>query len=99
MGALAAIILAFAGAPLIREYATSSTGKYATEKLFVALYRIVVFGMWQTLNGILAGTWAIGVGRLAWKQGARPLAWVLLVLGVIFAGGAAAHLSGTYPGL
>jgi hypothetical protein len=98
MGALAAIILAFAAAPLIREYAISTSGKYATEKTFVALYRIVVFGIWQTLDGFLAGIWTFGVGWLAWRQRARLLAGVLFAIGVITAGFAVAHVSGLYPG-
>jgi len=98
MGALAAIIFAFAVAPLIREYATNPTARDAIEPTFVALYRIAVFGIWQTLNGILAGIWAIGVGRLAWQQRARVLASVLFAVGLIYAGGAAAHISGIFPG-
>jgi hypothetical protein len=98
MGALAAITFAFAAAPLIREYATNPSAKDAIATTFVALYRITTFGIWQTLNGFLVGTWGIGVGRLAWKHGARPLAWGLFALGVVYAGGAAAHISGIFPG-
>jgi hypothetical protein len=97
-GALAAIVLAYAGAPLIREYATSSTGKYAIEKTFVALYRITVFGIWQTLDSVLAGIWGFGIGWLAWRHGAKGLASVLIALGIILVGGVAAHISGVFPG-
>lgn len=97
-GAMAAVIFAYAAAPLIREYATTSAGRDATEKAFVALYHIVFFGIWQTLDGFLAGIWVFGVGRLAWKQNARVLAWVLFALGVFMAGFVAAHISGIYPG-
>lgn len=97
-GALAAIVLAYAGAPLIREYATSSTGKYAMEKTFVALYRITVFGIWQTLDSVLAAIWGFGVAALAWRNGAKGLAWVLIAIGIVVAGGVAAHISGLFPG-
>jgi len=98
LGAVAAVILAFAAAPLIREYATASTAKDAIATTFAALYRIVVVAIWQTLNGFLAGIWLLGVGRLAWKQGARALAWSLIALGVVTAAFAVAHISGIYPG-
>lgn len=98
LGALAAVMFAYAAAPLIREYAASSSGRYATEKAFVALYRIVFFGIWQTLDGFLAGIWAFGVGWLAWQNRARLLACVLFAFGLIGAGFAAAHISGLYPG-
>lgn len=94
LGALGAVMLAFGGAPLIREYATSSTGRYATEKAFFTLYRIVVFGIWQTLDAFLAAIWAFGVGRLAWQQRGRLLAGVLFAIGVISGSFALARVSG-----
>jgi hypothetical protein len=81
----------------MREYATSASDKFAIAQAFVALYRIVFFGIWQTLDGVLAGIWAFGVGWLAWQRGARLLAGVLIALGLITAGFAAAHVSGVYP--
>src|SRR6202165_4541828 len=98
MGALAAIIFAFAVAPLIREYATSPTARDAIEPTFVALYRIAVFGIWQTLNGILAGIWAMGVGRLAWQERARALPRGVFGAGLFNAGGAPATIAGIFPG-
>jgi hypothetical protein len=56
-------------------------GQGRTETTFVALYRIVVVGIWQTLDGFLTGIWAFGVGRLAWQTGARPIALPLFVVG------------------
>jgi hypothetical protein len=98
MGAMAAVMFAFALAPMIRDYATASSAKDASETVFVALYRFTVFGIWQTLNGFLAGTWMLGVGWIAWRRRARALASVLVVFGLIYAGGAAAHISGIGPG-
>lgn len=98
MGALAAIIFALAAAPLIREYATNPSAKDAVATTFVALFRITTFGIWQTLNGILAGTWLLGVGRLAWMRGSRVLAPVLIAFGLLLAAGVAAHITGIFPG-
>ena len=94
LGALGAVMLAFAGAPLIREYGTSSTGRYATEKAFFPLSRLVFFALWQTLDGFLAAVWAFGVGRLAWQQRGRLLAGVLVAIGVISASFALVRVSG-----
>ncbi len=98
MGALAAIIFALAAAPLIREYAINPSGKDAIATTFVALYRITTPGIWQTLNGILAGTWLLGTGRLAWRRGSRVLAPVLIGFGVLLVGGVVAHITGVVPG-
>jgi hypothetical protein len=98
MGALAAIIFALAAAPLIREYATNPSAKEAIAATFVALFRITTFAIWQTLNGFLAGTWVLGVGRLAWIRGARVLGAVLIAFGLLLAGGVAAHITGIFPG-
>jgi hypothetical protein len=98
MGALAAILFALAAAPLIREYAINPSAKDAIATTFVALYRITTPGIWQTLNGILAGTWLLGIGRLAWIRGSRALAPVLVGFGVLLADGAAAHITGIFPG-
>jgi hypothetical protein len=95
LGSLAAVILAFAGAPLMREYATASAGgKPVAATAFATIYRIVFFGMWQTLDAFPAGVWLLGTGRLAWRQGARGLAAVLLSLGVFGLGFAVAHIVG-----
>ena len=98
MGALAAVIFAYAAAPLIREYATNSSAKDAVKTLFVALYRITTFGIWQTLNPLLAGIWVFGVGRMAWKRHAKVLGSVLIAIGLVLTAGLAAHLSGMFPG-
>jgi hypothetical protein len=98
MGALAAIIFALAAAPLIREYATNPSAKEAIATTFIALYRITTPGIWQTLNGILAGTWLLGIGRLAWVRGSRVMAPVLIGFGVLLAAAAVAHITGIVPG-
>lgn len=99
LGSLGAVILAFAGAPLIHEYATASAGgKQAVATVFATIYRIVFSGIWQTLDGFVAGVWLFGTGRLAWRQGAKGLSLVLLALGVFGLGFAVAHIGGLYPG-
>jgi hypothetical protein len=98
MGALAAIIFALVAAPLIREYAINPSAKDAIATTFVALYRITTPGIWQTLNGVLAGTWLLGTGRLAWRRGSRVLAPVLIGFGVLLVGGVVAHITGVVPG-
>ena len=91
LGALAAVMFAFGAAPLIREYAS---GNHSVAPTFAAIHRIVFSGLWQTLDGFPAATWTLGVGRVAWKQGPRPLAVVLFALAAISIGSAAAHISG-----
>jgi len=99
LGALGAVILAYAGAPLVHEYATASaSGKQLAATAFAMIHRIVFFGMWQTLDAFPAGVWLLGTGRLAWRQGARGLAAVLLAVGVFGLGFAVAHIVGFYPG-
>ena len=68
LGSLGAVILAYAGTPLVREYATASTGgKPIDATVFATVYRIVFFGTWQTLDAFPAGLWLFGIGRLAWR--------------------------------
>ena len=98
LGALGAVIFAYGGATLIREYATSTSGRYADAKTFETLYRVVFYGIWQTLDPFLWGVWAFGVGWLAWKRSDRLLAVLLTGLGLIGAVFAIAHISGLYPG-
>lgn len=99
LGSLGALILAFAGAPLMREYDTASAGgKQVAATVFFTVYRIVFFGIWQTLDPFVAGVWLCGTGRLAWRQGARALALVLLAIGVIGLGAAIARIVGFGPG-
>lgn len=99
LGSLGALILAFAGAPLIREYETASAGgKQVAATVFATVYRIVFYGIWQTLDPVVGGVWLFGTGRLAWRQGAKALGLVLLALGVTGLGAAIAHIGGVYPG-
>lgn len=99
LGSLGAVTLAYAGTPLVREYETASAGgKQVAASVFATVYRIVFFGLWQTLDGFVAGVWLFGTGRLAWSQGAKPLALVLFALGVFGLGFAFAHIGGFYLG-
>jgi hypothetical protein len=99
LGSLGAAILAFAGAPLIHEYATASSasGKAVAATAFATVHRIVFVAMWQTIDAVVAGVWLLGTGQLAWRQGARRLALVLFAIalaGLLFA---VAHVGGFYP--
>ncbi len=97
LGSLGAVILAFAGAPQVSEYATAPVaGKPVNAAVFATVYRIVFFGMWQTLDAFPAGLWLFGTGRLAWMQGARALAVVLLGVGVFGLVFAAVRIAGFF---
>ena len=99
LGALGAMAFAYGGVPLIHEYGSASeTGKQAIATTFATVHRIVIFGLWQTLDAGLAGVWLLGTGRLAWRRGVRPLGAVLIAFGTIGAAAAIAHISGIYPG-
>ena len=82
IGGAAAAILAQAGSSLIEAYhAAAPTEQPATVISFHLLRDALVFGVWQTLDGITAGTWVFSVGWLLLID--RP--WVgrlLVVLGV-----------------
>ena len=70
------MILAFAGAPLMREYATASAGgKPVAATAFATIYRIVFFGMWQTMDAFPAGVCGCS-GRVGWRGGKEPGAWL-----------------------
>ena len=65
--------------------------------VFAAVYRIVFSGLWQTLDAFPASLWLFGTGRLAWKQGAKPRALVLIAVVVTGLSFAIAHIAGFYP--
>ena len=75
LGAVGAAIFAFAGAPLIHQYATPSIqGKHAIESSFEVIHRVVVVALWQTVDPLLLAAWLIPIGRFASRSNARLLA-------------------------
>jgi hypothetical protein len=59
---------------------------------FVILYLIVAQGLWQTLEGIPAAVWLLGVGHSFLRSNARTLGLLLLGLGTLFALGTVGRL-------
>jgi hypothetical protein len=78
IGGAAAGILAQAGSSLIEAYeAADSVQRSAILTSFHLLRDAFVFGVWQTLDALTAGTWALSVGWLLLAD--RPLLGRLLV--------------------
>jgi hypothetical protein len=81
LGAAGAAILAFAGAPLIHEYAAPSTqGKHAIEAAFEIIHRVVIVAIWQVIDPLLMAAWLIPISRLASRSNARLLAAVTALI-------------------
>jgi hypothetical protein len=82
IGGAAAAILAQAGSSLIEAYhAAAPSDRHAILNDFHLLRDAFVFGVWQTLDGLTAGTWVLSVGWLLRVD--RPLVGrLLIVLGV-----------------
>jgi hypothetical protein len=84
IGSIGAVAMAAAAPPLINEFAGGSDAQRLTlEPVFATLYRVVVVGMWQTLETIPAAIWLLGTATVARREGPRSVFVVLLVLGVI----------------
>lgn len=84
LGAASAASLAIAGSSMIAGYAAAApAAQLALTTSFQLLRDIFYFGVWQTLDGITAGTWAFSTGWLLLSD--RPLLGRLLaVLGAGF---------------
>ena len=82
IGGAAASILAQAGGSLIEAHeAAASVERAAILASFHLLRDALVFGVWQTLDGLTAGMWAFSVGWLLLVE--RPVVGrLLVVLGV-----------------
>lgn len=78
IGGASAAILAHAGSSLIEAYHAAGSDQAAVLTSFRLLRDAFVFGVWQTLDGITAGTWALSVGWLVLSD--RPLVGRLLVV-------------------
>jgi hypothetical protein len=96
IGGAAAAILAQAGSSLIEAFhAAAPSDRPAILISFHLLRDVFVFGVWQTLDGITAGTWVLSVGWLLLID----RLWVgrlLIVLGVWLWGLALMTMSGTH---
>jgi len=84
IGSIGAAAMATAAPPLITAYATASTAsKQALLPAFATLYRVVVLGLWQTLETIPATVWLLGTAVAARRNGPRSVFVTLLVIGLI----------------
>lgn len=84
IGSIGAASMAVAGPPLISSYATASAAeKQALLPAFATLYRVVVVGMWQTLETIPAAVWLLGTAWVSRREGPRSAFVIVLVLGII----------------
>lgn len=93
IGATGAVILGTAAPPLMRAYqAALGSQRDAITGDFVILYLIVARGLWQTLEGIPAAIWLLGIGHSFFRSNARIRGLVLLALGALFALGTVGRL-------
>ncbi len=84
IGSIGAASMATAAPPLITGYATSTAAqKAALLPAFATLYRVVVLGMWQTLETIPATVWLLGTASAARREGPRPVFLILLLAGLV----------------
>jgi len=76
--------MATAAPALIRDYvAASAAQKLAIVPAFATLYRVVVLGMWQTLETIPAAVWLLGTAIAARREGPPSVFVILLAIGLI----------------
>jgi hypothetical protein len=84
IGSIGAASMAAAAPPLITEYASATAAeKQALVPAFATLYRMVVLGLWQTLETLPAAVWLFGNAAAARRQGPRSVFVILLVLGAV----------------
>ncbi len=84
IGSIGAVSMATAAPALINDYVTASAAqKQALLPAFATLYRVVVLGMWQTLETIPAAVWLLGTASAARREGPRSVFVILLVVGVV----------------
>jgi hypothetical protein len=86
IGAIGAASMAAAAPPMINDYvAASPAQRQALLPAFATLYRIVVLGLWQTLETIPAAIWLLGTASAARRERPRSVFVILLVLGMVVA--------------
>ena len=79
IGGAAAAVLAHAGSSLIEAYeAAAQSDREAILSSFRLMRDALVFGVWQTLDALTAGTWVMSVGWLVLVE--RPIIGRLLVV-------------------
>jgi hypothetical protein len=79
IGGAAAAVLAHAGSSLIEAYeAAAQADREAILASFRLMRDALVFGVWQTLDALTAGTWVMSVGWLVLVE--RPIVGRLLVV-------------------
>jgi hypothetical protein len=83
IGSIGAASMATAAPAMINDYAAASAAqKQAIVPVFATLYRVVVLGMWQTLETIPAAVWLIGTASAARREGLRSVSVILLGIGL-----------------
>ena len=81
-GSVAAIALAYGVPPLLRGYAQASgSGRQGLVLALTALVEAAVRGVWQTLDPIVVGAWAVASGLALRRLGRRALGAIGVVLG------------------
>jgi hypothetical protein len=86
IGSIGAASMATAAPALINDYAMASAAqKQALVPAFATLYRLVVLGLWQTLETIPAAVWLLGTASAARREGPRSVFLILLALGLAVA--------------
>jgi hypothetical protein len=84
IGSIGAASMATAAPAMINDYAAASAAqKQAIVPVFATLYRVVVLGMWQTLETIPAAVWLIGTASAARREGLRSVSVILLGIGLV----------------
>jgi len=84
IGSIGAASMATAAPAMINDYAAASAAqKQSIIPAFATLYRLVVVGLWQTLETIPAAIWLLGTASVARREGPRSVFVILLVIGVI----------------
>ena len=84
IGSIGAAAMATAAPPLINEYAAASgAARQAMVPAFATLYRVVVLGLWQTLETIPWAVWLLGTAFVARREGPRPVVVILVVAGAL----------------
>jgi hypothetical protein len=84
IGSIGAASMATAAPAMINDYAAASAAqKHAIMPAFSTLYRVVVLGMWQTLETIPAAVWLLGTASAARREGPRSVFVILVVIGLI----------------
>jgi hypothetical protein len=95
LGGGGAALLAALSPPLIDAFAEGGPAeRVAARTTFVALTEGVQHGVWQSVDAIAIGTWALLVGRSLRRTGAGLVGGLALVMGVLALAGAVARILG-----